>query len=200
MSNTLDQLLDFPTTQIYKLSVAQYHALGEHGILKPEDRVELIHGVLLTKRKKTPLHSVANGLLGDVFIEVLPQGWLYQLQDPITLSDSEPEPDGCVIRGQVRDYATAHPRAQDVGLVVEVAEASLPFDRTVKEAVYAEARISIYWIVNLLDNTLEVHTAPSGPCEQPTYATKVTLGPTDEVPLFLDGQQVGRIRVRDLLP
>lgn len=185
---------------LYRLSVAQYHAMGEHGIFKPEDRVELIRGLLVTKTMKKSPHIIATARLRKVLGVRVPPGWDYLIQDPITLADSEPEPDTSVIRGQVDDYRSGPPKAADVGLVVEAAETSLPYDRGVKKELYGEAGIPTYWIVNLVDNQLEVYTDPTGPCAKPGYASSTTLGPADEVPLILDSQEVARIRVSDLLP
>jgi Uma2 family endonuclease len=188
-----------PTLPIYRLSVAQYHAMIRHGILVEGDRVELIHGWLVPKMTKNPPHTTATGLVSDALAPLV-AGWHVRPQEPITLSESEPEPDVVVARGSRRDYTNRHPGPRDVGLVVEVAESSLEQDRNVMGPVYAREGIAVYWIVNLVDHQLEVHTDPSGACAQPDYATRQVFGPADEVPVVNDGVEVGRIAVRDLLP
>ncbi len=192
-----------PTTEMpspYRLSVEQYHAMVEHGLFHPEDRVELIRGILVKKMTKKPPHTISTILVQEVLSRLLPSGWHLRIQEPITLSDSEPEPDGSVIRGSARDYHSGHPGPGDAALVVEVAETSLSFDRTAKKALYAAAGIPTYWIVNVVDNQLEVFTGASGPTTQPDYATTTILGPGDDVALILDGQEVGRFPVAALLP
>src|SRR5205823_6450881 len=97
-------------------------------------------------------------------------GWHVRQQVPITLDTSEPEPDCCVAAGNRRDFLAHHPGPADVALVVEVADTTLDSDRRVKRPLYAEARIAVYWIVNLEDGQLEVYGDPSGPAAQPDYA------------------------------
>jgi Uma2 family endonuclease len=180
--------------------VAQYQAMAKHGILTSEDRVELIQGYLVAKMTKNPPHAISTALVRDALQHLLPSGWHSRTQDPITLTDSEPEPDTAVIRGQLRDYRSRHPGPGDVALVVEVADSTIAYDRNVKKPVYAAASIPTYWIVNLEDNHLEVYTDPGGPGTQPDYASYQILQPTDPVAVVLDGHEVGRILVRDLLP
>jgi Uma2 family endonuclease len=85
-------------------------------------------------------------------------------------------------------------------LVAEVAETSLAYDRDEKQQIYAEARLPVYWIINIVDRQVEVYTDPTGPAALPTYRRRQTFGENDVVPVVLDGQQVGQIAVRDLLP
>ena len=127
-------------------------------------------------------------------------GWFVNVQEPITTSTSEPEPDISVVRGTRRQFASQHPRPQDAGLLVEVAESSLAIDRGLMKQTYAAANIPIYWIVNLIDSQVEVYTDPTGPASQPDYRQRQDYGPTDAVPLVLDGHEVARIPVSELLP
>jgi hypothetical protein len=85
-------------------------------------------------------------------------------------------------------------------LVVEVADATLASDRTFKKVLYAEAEIAVYWIVNLVDRRIEVHLEPTGAAERSTYASRQDYGPLDEIPVIIEGREVGRIPVADLLP
>jgi Uma2 family endonuclease len=185
-----------PPMPVYRFSVAQYEALGNQGILRPEDRVELIRGWVVPKMTKGEPHSIACGLLIDGLLARVPAGWHLRIQDPATLEDSVPEPDGAVVRGSRRTYLAAHPGGADVGLAVEVAASSLDFDRTTKRTLYAEAGIPFYWIVNLVDTVLEVYSAPSAG----DYTAVQTYGPGEEVPLVLAGVEVCRIPVAELLP
>jgi Uma2 family endonuclease len=191
---------DVPMLPIYRLSVAQYQAMAEHGILTENDRVELLHGLLVTRMTPRPPHAIAVDLIQEALSAVLPAGWHVRTQAPLQLEDSVPEPDDCVTRGSRRDFRTRHPSASEAGLVIEVADTTLATDRGTKKAMYATANIPLYWIVNLEANQLEVFTDPTGPADQPQYASCQVLGPSEEVSVFLDGREVGRIAVPDLLP
>jgi Uma2 family endonuclease len=149
---------------------------------------------------KNPPHSAATAKALRHLSEVLPEGWSVDAQEPLTTADSEPEPDVAVIRGLREDYVDRHPGPEDVGLVVEVAEASLDRDRGWKKRIYAAAGISVYWIVNLVDREVEVWTRPSGPGDRPDYGARDVYLPGDQVPVVLQGRPTGWIAVRDLLP
>lgn len=181
---------------IYRLSVAQYESMVEKGILNTGDRVELIRGLLVAKMTPQPPHAVTVELVRDALQALLPPGWHVRTQAPLKLADSFPEPDGCVTRGQLRDYRRKHPVPAEAGLVIEVSDSTLASDRSTKKEMYAEATIPTYWIVNLVDNQLEVFTDPVGS----DYAVKRVLGPKDKAPVVLDGGEVGRISVQELLP
>ncbi len=90
--------------------------------------------------------------------------------------------------------------AADVGLVIEVAESSLSDDRGEMLLIYARSGIPVYWIVNLRDRQLEVYTGPSGPSPPIGYRHCNVLYAGADVSVMIDGQEVGRIAVADLLP
>jgi Uma2 family endonuclease len=159
-----------PTDLIWRLSLEQYHDMIRADILTEDDPVELLEGWLVAKLRKKPPHRIATGSTRDALAARLPDGWFVDDQEPITLEDSEPEPDNTVVRGARRDYQDRHPGAADVGVVVEVADTSLARDRGWKKQIYARARIPVYWMVNLIDRQVEVYTDPSGPAAEPDYA------------------------------
>jgi Uma2 family endonuclease len=189
-----------PDVPIYRLSVEQYLAMGEAGILSEDDPVELLEGWLVEKMTKRPPHMVATGFLLDLLPRVLPQGWFLNMQDPITTPDSLPEPDAVIIRGSRREYLEHRPTATDAALVIEVADTTLRTDQGTKKRLYARVGIPVYWIVNLVEGQIEVYTDPTGPTDEPDYRQHQIFGPPDEIPVVLDGAEVGRIPVRDLLP
>ncbi len=128
-------------------------ALGEF----EDERVELLQGVLVEMTPPGPSHaSVVDRLTAVLVVAVRDRG-IVRVQNPLALSDdSEPEPDVAIV--PPGDYSEEHPsRAL---LVTEVAEASLNKDRNVKRRLYARAGVPEYWIVNLVDNVVEVHTDP----------------------------------------
>jgi Uma2 family endonuclease len=200
VSAVSEQSAAVSTDVIWRFSVDQYHAMIRAGILTEDDPVELLEGWLVTKMPKNPPHSVVTQLTREALARILPSGWYVDAQEPITTADSEPEPDVVVVRGDRRQYLNRHPGPQDVALVIEVADSTLQRDRSLKKRLYAAAGIPVYWIVNLLDGQIEVYTNPSGPGEQPDYHQQQNYGPADAVPMMIEGREVGRLTVRDLLP
>jgi len=186
--------------KLFRLSVDQYLDIVRAGIFTPDDRVELVEGVLVEKMAKNPPHILAGKLIFKALMTVLPQGWHVAKEDSIRTPDSVPEPDCAVIRGSERDYAARLPEPSDLALVVEVSDTSFARDRGTKRRAYARAGLPVYWLANLVDGRFEVHTDPTGPAEEPTYRHVAYLGPGDVLPVILDGHEVARLAVRDLLP
>src|SRR2546421_6492315 len=87
-----------PEEPVFLLTVEQYHTMIEAGVLTDDDPVELLEGVLVFKMPKNPRHRLAVRLLLDAINGLLPPGWHTQSQEPVTLEDGEPEPDGAVVR------------------------------------------------------------------------------------------------------
>jgi Uma2 family endonuclease len=191
---------EVPTEAIFRLTVEQYHEMVRAGILVDGDPVELLEGWLVQKRTKNPPHTVTIGLVQDEVGPLLGKDFHLNVEGPVTTSDSEPEPDVAIRRGKRRKYLKRHPGPQDTPLAIEVPDTSLHRDRTLKKRIYARARIPVYWIVNLSDRQIEVYTDPTGPARKPDYRQRQDYGPDDQVPVVLDGKEVGRIPVRDLLP
>jgi Uma2 family endonuclease len=189
-----------PSEPVWRLTVSQYHDMIQHGILTEDDPVELLEGWLIQKMSKNPPHRVSTRRARERLSRALPAGWYVDAQEPITTLDSEPEPDVIVVRGDSDDYADRHPSPGDVALVVEVADASLHRDRTIKKRAYARAGIALYWIVNLIDRRVEVYSGPSGPSDQPDYRQRSEHGEGDTLVLLLDGRSASEVPVRDLLP
>jgi Uma2 family endonuclease len=183
-----------------RFSVAEYHRMIALGILHSGDPIELLEGFLVFKVRVSPPHATVRGLLDDALRARLPDGWRSRQVCAITTQDSEPEPDLAVIRGPLRKYAESHPRPEDAGLVVQVADVTLAQDRGQKLRVYAAAGIALYWIVNIPDNRIEVYTQPTGTGEQATYAQVQLFGPGDDLALVLGGVVLPPIPVRDILP
>ncbi|MBD2126378.1 Uma2 family endonuclease [Microcoleus sp. FACHB-1] len=170
------------------------------GILTEDDPVELLEGWIIQKMPKNPPHRASTKLTCNALEEIVPEGWYVDAQEPITLLDSEPEPDVVVVRGNTRDYLDRHPGSQDLALVVEIADSTLERDRTSKKRLYARAGILVYWIVNLPEQKLEVYTQPIDLAQEPTYQQRQDYSLPDEVSVAIEGREVGCLRVRDLLP
>jgi Uma2 family endonuclease len=189
---------DMEWPPLYRLTVEQYEAMRAAGILGEDDAVELIDGLLVTKMTKKPPHVVACELTFWAIHGILPPGWRPRWESPVrTPKRSEPEPDISVVRGEdPRANTQLHPGPDDVALLVEVAESSLGFDRRAKLRIYAAAGIPYYWIINLVDRQLEVYSEP----HSAGYRSRQVLGPEEQVALVIDGREVGRLNVADLLP
>jgi Uma2 family endonuclease len=180
--------------------VPQYHELIRAGILTEDDPVELLEGRLVTRMPKNPRHRLATRLLRQALERVVPAGWYVDSQEPVTLPDGEPEPDGMVVRGEPRNYADRHPRPAELALVVEVSDTTPAFDRTAKRRSYAHASIPVYRILNLHDGQLEVYSDPSGPAGQPVYRQYQVYRSGDKVPIVIGGIERLRLDVQDLVP
>lgn len=195
------ELSEAPWARLARLSVDQYHAMIGAGILGSGDRIELLEGFLVTKMSKNPPHTLVTKLLVAALTRCLPDGWHLAQEGPLALSpDSEPEPDICVVRGTIRDYATRNPGPGEVGLVVEVSDSSLAFDRGFKLRLYARAGLPVYWIVNLNDGTVEVYNDPSGVSTEPAYRRREVVGREGQVAIELPGADAVRLALRDMLP
>ena len=183
-----------------KFTVAQYQRMIEMGILTTTDKVELLENYVVLKMARNPRHdSTIQRILERIFL-LSPPGWSFRLQSSIVLMDGLPEPDFALVRGSATNYQSRHPAPADIGLVIEVADSSILRDQHDKTRSYAKAGIPTYWIVNLVDNRLEVYTLPSGPTATPAYGASHTLVPGDLVPIVLDGATVATVPVADLLP
>jgi Uma2 family endonuclease len=181
-------------------SVARYQRMIEAGILTAEDKVELLENCVVLKMPRNPRHDSALQRILRPLLHALPAGWDLRIQSALTLADSQPEPDFAVVRGSAADYENAHPGAADVGLVIEVADSSLLRDQRDKTRIYARAGIPRYWIVNLVDQRIEVYAQPSGPAPVPAYGSFQTYQPGDTVPLVVGGSPAGTVPVANLLP
>ena len=165
----------------------------ETGLLGPEDRVELIHGEILTMSPQKSAHATGVQLVGDALRAVFGTGFVVRTQLPLALGgESEPEPDVAVVTGSARDFRDAHPTTAH--LVVEVAEASLDFDRGAKKSVYAAAGIGEYWIVDLPNRMLEVYRE----AHHGDFLDRQRLGSEDSVSPLARPQS--SLKVADLLP
>ncbi len=189
-----------PTDVVWRLDVEQYHAMIDAGILTEDDPVELLDGILVPKMPKSPSHRLATGLVREALEPLVPGGWHVDSQEPVTTAESEPEPDVLVVRGSRRDYADRHPGPKDLAMIVEVSDATLHRDQTLKERLYAQAGIPVYWIVNLQDRRIEVLEAPSGPDESPGYRKRREYKAKDTIPVVVGKAELGRLAVADLLP
>jgi Uma2 family endonuclease len=186
-----------PPQSIYRLSVEQYEAIIASGAFAKRDRLQLINGILVAKMTEHPPHAVASTMLWEACVPLVPAGWHLRVDKPLRIRrrKSVPEPDLVMARGASRDYLKHHPGPTDVALVVEVADSSLGEDRDLAR-VYGAGGVPVYWIVNLVDRQVEVYTGPG----RGGYQSRVDFKPGQEVPVIVDGVEISRVAVDDLLP
>jgi len=178
------------------MTVDEYERLAEADVLA-ERRVELIGGYLVRKMTTKPPHAWAVDAARERLERVVPSGWDVREEKPVRIPDfDEPEPDLAVVAGTRDDYCHRHPGSGDIALLVEVADSSLGWDRGAKRDAYARGGVPVYWIVNLIDRQVEVHSSP-GP---DGYQNRHVHQPGDELPVVVAGVEAGRIAVADILP
>jgi Uma2 family endonuclease len=178
----------------------EYERLIEKGVFPPGERLELIAGELVVREPQRSQHATAIRAVEEALRAAFGTGWDVRVQLPLALEDaSEPEPDVAVVRGGWWDYRDAHPT--ESVLIVEVAEASLAFDRQHKGGVYARAALPEYWIINLVDRMVEIYRDPAPFPSMPhgwQYRNLRSLGPDGAVSPLAVPSAV--IRITDLLP
>jgi Uma2 family endonuclease len=149
------------STQIRPLTSAEYYQMMETGIIQEGERVELISGQIFTMAAKGIRHTICTRRLFKQLLALIGDRADVQSQDPITLpNNSEPEPDVIIAKLREDNYENSHPVPADIILIIEVSDTTLKFDREVKVPLYATAGINEYWIVNLIDNRLEIYRQP----------------------------------------
>jgi Uma2 family endonuclease len=185
-------------SRLYRMTVEQYEAMAASGAIPTSHRVHLINGYLVEKMTQKPPHVISANLSREELARVIPTGWHIRSAQPVRLPGqaSEPEPDHCVVRGTIVDYAERHPGPDDVALLVEVADASLADDRKLAAEVYGPAGIPVYWIVDVKGRRVEVYTQP-GPAG---YGKTEVFAEGQSIPVAIGGREVGRIAVADILP
>lgn len=175
-----------------------YDRMIETGILGEDDPIELLDGRLVVAEPKHSPHETSVRLVERALSRVFPEGCVVSVGAPLALGEfSAPEADVSIVRGTIRDFRDAHPT--EAALVVEVSQSSLRTDRRIKRPIYAAARIPEYWIVNLVDQVLEVYRDPatvSG--RRSDYRQTITLSRDEAVSPLAAPES--RISVADLLP
>lgn len=140
---------------------AQYHRLGEAGVLRPDERVELIRGSIYVMSPIGTRHVGTLDCIADALRAALQGRAHVRTQSPIALPDeSEPEPDLVVVPSRADYYRSEHPRAKDAWLLVEVMDSSRAYDRGVKLPEYAAAGVPETWLADIRAERFEVHRRP----------------------------------------
>lgn len=170
------------------LTVDQYHRMRDAGVFLDEERLELLHGVLIARGQQSVPHAYIIQRLTGLFVRGVGEGFDVRVQLPLTVSDdSEPEPDFAIVRhGHYRD-GPYHPRS--ALLVIEVSRSRVNFDRRIKGPLYARADIPEYWLVDVDGRRIEVRREPD--VKAGVYRSEQILGPDDALsPLLLPGPKL----------
>ena len=144
-----------------KFTVEEYEKMATEGIIKPDEKVELIRGEIIKMSPMGTRHASSVDRLIQLFYQKLGQKIILRVQNPIRLNNnSQPEPDLSLLIPRSDFYVAAHPCPQDIYLVIEVSDSTLDYDSYTKIPLYAEANIQEVWIVNLKEECLEVYRHP----------------------------------------
>lgn len=148
-----------PPLPLWRIPRSKYERMVRKGAFDSDDRVELLDGLLIAKEPQGNVHAAAMAAAQRALERAFGPRYHVRVGSPVALDDtSEPEPDLAVVTGRPWDYRRGHPTKPV--LAVEVAETSLAKDRLLKGGLYARAGIADYWIVNLLDDVLEIYRQP----------------------------------------
>ena len=139
-------------------TVSDYYKMAETGIIKPDDRVELLNGEIITMSPINSFHAYYVDTLTDLLYDKIDRTkFKIRVQNPISLeAESEPQPDIVVAKKTKDNYFSRHPNAEEISLIIEVADSSLNIDRTIKAPLFASIGIPEYWIINIADKQIEV--------------------------------------------
>lgn len=199
IAEPLNSESEVPPYPVRRWTVREYERFTAQGVLSEDDGVELLEGWIVLKRAKNPLHDSTVDQIQLTLSRALPAGWYVRVQNVIETADSEPEPDICVVRGQPKDYMRRHPQADDIALVIEVADSSLARDRQ-KRHLYARAAMRNYWIINLSSSQVEAYSAPVGEGRDADFQYDETLSVNQSIALQLAESTMISLQTADLLP
>lgn len=176
------------------LSREAWSVLIQAGVFGEDDRIELLKGEIVELSPVGSEHAACVRRLDKYVSAIVGDALMVSTQNPISLSDhSEPEPDFALLLPRDDFYAAEHPRAEDCLMVAEVADSSLEKDRQIKAPLYADAGISLYWVVSLPHHRIECYSRPEN-------------GLYKDLSFYVEGDSVsipgfeGKIAVNDLLP
>ncbi|NJL02744.1 MAG: Uma2 family endonuclease [Spirulinaceae cyanobacterium RM2_2_10] len=145
----------------HKFTADQYQKMGEAGIFHPEARLELIQGDILVMSPIGLKHAATVNRLANLLPRLVGDRTIVSIQNSIRLNDySEPQPDVVLLQPRADFYESQIPQPDNVLLLIEIADSSLRYDRRVKAPLYAENNIQEFWLINLLDQTLECYRQP----------------------------------------
>jgi Uma2 family endonuclease len=144
---------------LYKWSVAEYHHIIETGLLEGKP-VELLEGEIIEMSPEGPLHTSTNYSVAEYLRELLRGKAVIREAHPVTLDNSEPEPDIAIVASPYTNYLTRHPFAEDIYWLIEISDRTLKKDLEEKTITYARNRIPEYWVIDLPNKKLWIFNQP----------------------------------------
>ena len=201
ISNAPDQGMPFGVP--YRMTAEEFFKAVDADVFPYERRIELWEGRLFEKMARELPHVGGQTNVIVALVRVLPDGWGLWVEGPILVDDfSAPLPDVAIIQGVANDYTSRQlcPKVGEIGLVVEVADTSLRKNLTKTMEIYARAGLPTYWVINLVAKRVEVYSRPRVEGSVGSYEDAELFEPGKQVPLRLDGKEIARIPVNDLLP
>lgn len=147
---------------LHKFTRDEYLQCVQAGVLREDDRVELVDGVVVDMAPIGPSHNSVLYFLTQFLVRACGRRAIVGVGGSIALGEhSQPEPDLVLLRPRPDRYRHALPDADAVLLIIEIAESSRDFDKGAKATLYAQHGIADYWVIDLTDNTMRVHRAPA---------------------------------------
>lgn len=142
-------------------TVEEYHRMIEAGILKEDDNIELLDGMIVEMSPQTPIHAATTQRSDRYLQHLLRDLAEIRVQLPITLATSEPEPDIAVVCIDPGGYGDHHPNQAEILLLIEVSYSTLQIDRREKALIYARANIAEYWILDIVSRQAYIYRNPA---------------------------------------
>ena len=184
-----------------RLSARQFTAMIDQGIIPAEARVELLWGRLIEHPKRSPAHDFAVGALGEQLRKLERTPWLVRESKSLDLGPtSRVGPDLSLVRGPSDLFRSRAPGVPDLGLLIEVADGTYPYDRGVKWRAYASKMVPTYWIVNLNTRQVEVYRDPQGRGKTASYREASFFDQGTTIQVVVEGHEIGRVAVKDVIP
>lgn len=163
------------------ISHVEYHQMGDIGLLKPDEKVELINGEIYTMSPIGSRHRSIVLQLTTTFVPAFLGEFLISVQNSINLDQwNEPEPDVTILKNRADRYSGILLSPSDILTVIEVSGTSYDFDLRVKLPLYASAGIAFFWIVNINEDRIEVYSDP----QASRYANQTIFYPGDTISLL----------------
>jgi Uma2 family endonuclease len=143
------------------LSVEEYHKIGEAGVLGEDDRVELIDGEMIEMAPIGSRHVAKVNRFARLLSRSVEEQAIISIQNPIALPPhNEPQPDIALLKPRADDYETKLPGAEDVLLIIEIADTTLTYDRDAKIPIYARQGIVEVWLLDVQTRSLSMFLDP----------------------------------------
>ena len=168
--------------QRHRLTLDEFLRMGEAGILGEDARVELIEGDLIDMAPIGSRHAAVVGRLTHLLVQAAGDRAIVWVQNPISIDEhSMPQPDIALLKPRADSYSSAHPRPEEVLLIIEVAETTLAYDVKVKLPLYARAGIPEFWVIDIEHARITRYSDPHN--DAYTRTEPISLAEVDLLPL-----------------